>query len=472
MAEETNDKSGSKVSAEANDFTSRLQSKLKERKANKEAESITKEAEAIKARSPKTATLVSPASIGGKSRTTTFEERNEAIKKDNRSFKKVKKESSGSSDAKSVLKKLGIVALSVVLVIALVLGGYVVYLQSTYSRIEDMRYIAINNNQTNSVMIGTNYSIATFNIGFGAYSQGYSFFMDEGKMITGEKTKGEYSRAMSEDEVRNNTAGAITLLNSKAASDFYFFQEVDTNSSRSYYIDQSKLIADSFSGYSSSFASNFHTGQLFYPINQPIGKVNSGIMTLSKYSASYSIRRTLPVSNGFIDKFFDLDRCFMVTKLPIHKSSKELVLINVHLSAYDDGDIRKEQLAVLYDYIDFEYNKNGNYVIVGGDFNHSLAGEAGIFANSMQVPEWCKTLPEEYNEAAFKKIGFNINYDLSTTIGTCRDASTYYTEGVNLEVILDGFITSANIKVNKTETIDGDYKNSDHNPVRLEFSLI
>ena len=336
-----------------------------------------------------------------------------------------------------------------------------------------MRYIAVNNNKSNSVVIGHEYTITTFNIGFGAYSQGYSFFMDEGAFKSGEKTKGENSRALSEEDVKNNTQGALKLLASKAASDFYFFQEVDTDSSRSYYIDQAKIISDTYaSTHSSSFASNFHTGQLFYPLNQPIGKINSGIMTLSRYSVSYSIRRSLPVSTNFVEKFFDLDRCFMVTKVPIHGSTKSLVLVNVHLSAYDEGDIRTEQLKVLYDYINYEYNTNENYVVVGGDFNHSLAGEAGIFANEMVVPNWCKTLPEAYSEEKFNDIGFNINYDLSTTIGTCRDSSTHYAEGVNLEVILDGFITSDNIKVNKTQTIDGDYKNSDHNPVKLSFTLL
>lgn len=461
MAEETKENLNS--ARETSDFTSRLQSKLRERKGNNgEGSGGVKQAPLV----------ASVDNKKGTTKTTTFEERREPIKNDNRSFKKHKKEEGSETTTKSVLKKLGAVALSIVLIVALVFGGYVIYLESTYSRIEDMKYIAVASNQTNRVMLGTDYSITTFNIGFGAYSQGYSFFMDEGSLIDGTKTKGEFSRALSEDEVKNNTAGAITLATSKALSDFYFFQEVDTNSSRSFYIDQSKMIRDSFGGYSSSFASNFHTGQLFYPINQPIGKINSGIMTLSKYSVSYSIRRSLPVSTSFIDKFFDLDRCFMVTKLPIYNSSKELVLINVHLSAYDDGNIRKEQLAVLYDYINFEYNNNGNYVVVGGDFNHSLAGDASIFANQMQIPAWCKSLPNEYNEAKFKELGFNINYDLSTTIGSCRDASTYYVEGVNLEVIIDGFITSDNIKVKKIETIDGDFKNSDHNPVRLEFSLL
>ena len=89
-----------------------------------------------------------------------------------------------------------------------------------------MKYIQVQDNQTNRIVIGTDYSIATFNIGFGAYSQGFSFFMDEGLMESGESTKGEYSRAYNKEEVENNTKGAISLVQNQALSDFYFFQEL------------------------------------------------------------------------------------------------------------------------------------------------------------------------------------------------------------------------------------------------------
>lgn len=457
-ANEKNSQSKSLPKGESSDFMARLQKKLEAKQGKKDS-------------------TTEPGALANKeavqrTKTTTFEERSSSIQNDKRSVKTAQTEEVGSKKSvKAVIKTFAIILASIAIIAVCVLGGYVVYLQSSYKRIEDMKYIQVQDNQTNRIVIGTDYSIATFNIGFGAYSQGFSFFMDEGLMESGESTKGEYSRAYNKEEVENNTKGAISLVQNQALSDFYFFQEVDTDSSRSYYVDQSQMIRDSFSNYSSSFATNFHTGQLFYPLSEPIGKINSGIMTMSKYSVNYSIRRSLPVTNNFIEKFFDLDRCFMVTKVPIYNSNKELVLINAHLSAYDDGDIRTQQLAVLYEYINYEYNTKGNYVIVGGDFNHSLAGDASVFKNKMQVPDWCKSLPDEYSEAKFNEIGFNINYDLSTTIGSCRDSSRYYEEGVNLEVILDGFITSANVLVKKVETIDGDFKNSDHNPVRIEFCL-
>lgn len=394
------------------------------------------------------------------------------IKDENRSSKTKIRDEKTAKERKSVLKTLGIVALSFVLVVGLIVGGYFAYLQISYSRIEDMKYLDVQNNQSSKVVIGKSYSISTFNIGFGAYGQSYSFFMDEGEFLDGTKTKGSSARAVSKEDVINNITGSINLLKNSAVSDFYFFQEVDTDSTRSFYVNQLEMLQNSFLGYSSVFAKNAHSSYMFYPLSQPTGTMNSGILTMSKFTVDYAVRRKLEIETGMINKLFDLDRCFSVTKLPISGSAdKDLVLINVHLSAYDDGGIREEQIALLYDYMDFEYNTNGNYVIVGGDFNLSLAGDAGVFNNQMKTPSWCKNLPVGYGAENFKSIGYNINYDISQTTGTCRDASVKYVEGVNLEVIIDGFMTSENIAVIKTMVVDGDFKNSDHNPVRMEFVL-
>lgn len=399
----------------------------------------------------------------------------ESIKNEERS-KKVNKVKEETKKEGSVAKRLGVIALSIVLALVLIVGGYFAFLQMSFSRIEDSKYLEVESNQANRLLLGNTYSISTFNLGFGAYSQTFSFFMDEGETLDGVKTKGKNARAFSEDDVRNNINGAISLVSGANQSDFYFFQEVDTSSTRSHFVDQKKMIQNAFVGYSSSFAVNAHSEFLFYPLSEPIGTMNSGIMTLSKYNVDYSIRRRLEISNGMIDKLFDLDRCFMVSKLPITGSgegsgTKYLVLINVHLSAYDEGDIRQKQIAMLYDYINYEYNTNKNYVVVGGDFNLLLAGEDGLFNNNMKTPGWCQSLPSGYEAKDFANIGFSINYDLSTTVGTCRDSSVRYVEGSNLEVIIDGFMTSANITVKKTETIDGEFKNSDHNPVRMEFVI-
>ena len=58
------------------------------------------------------------------------------------------------------------------------------------------------------------------------------------------------------------------------------------------------------------------------------------------------------------------------------ENGKELVLYNVHLSAYtSDGKIAEEQLRMLIEDMQEEYNK-GNDIVCGGDFNKDLSGDA------------------------------------------------------------------------------------------------
>ena len=52
----------------------------------------------------------------------------------------------------------------------------------------------------------------------------------------------------------------------------------------------------------------------------------------------------------------------------------------------------------------------------------------------------------------------NQPYDPSDTVGT-----QYY--------VIDGLIVSPNLTVKSVETIDAQFENSDHNPVRLEVVL-
>lgn len=60
-------------------------------------------------------------------------------------------------------------------------------------------------------------TVSTFNVGFGAYSPDYTFFMDEGYSMDGTKTVGTYGKGESKEDVQKNTNGiksVITDLNS------------------------------------------------------------------------------------------------------------------------------------------------------------------------------------------------------------------------------------------------------------------
>ncbi len=353
---------------------------------------------------------------------------------------------------------------SLMLLVIFLLVCYVIYMSINYYRIDDFQAIETNNQQSEILKLSEQYTALTYNIGFGAYNHEFSFFMDSGMMNDGTELVGTDSVAKSKETVLTNVNGSIDITKIENA-DFYLFQEVDTESTRSYNVNQHEMIKKAFSKHSSVYALNFHSSYMMYPFNAPHGIANSGLLTLSRFNITENIRRTYPIDESFFTKFFDLDRCFLVSRLPV-ENGKELIIVNSHMSAYDKGGlIREKQLELLNSFLEEEY-RSGNYIIVGGDFNHDIAGMIEGFESQQKVPNWVFVLEQE----SIAK-GFNIvkaeNYK---EVATCRSSDMPYVKGVNYTAVIDGFIVSDNIEA-IAENIDADYKYSDHNPVKLSFKL-
>lgn len=376
--------------------------------------------------------------------------------------------------AKRVIKIVAIVLACVIGAAALIIGGYVGYVAAQYYRIEDKFVLTTENGRAQKAGIGSGFTVMTYNTGFGAYSPDYSFFMDTGVMDDGTEVAGVYAKGRDKADVQKNVDGQTAIIKN-ADADFYFLQEVDEKADRSYGINMKSEFSSAAEGHSSTYAENFHTANLFYPFNDPIGKTNAGILTLSKYNIHSAVRRSFPLTDNFIDKLFDLDRCFAVHYLPIEGSDKFLVLINLHMSAYDKGGtVRARQLEMLNGVLKEEREK-GNYVVAGGDFNHCLIADyfdgddkaLSNFESKQQVPEWVKNSVLHNSELAE---GFRLAADKDNA--TCRGADIPYEKGVNYTNTIDGFIVSDNVEVISVNTQNTEYAFSDHNPVVLQFKLL
>lgn len=355
---------------------------------------------------------------------------------------------------KRVLKICGITLISIIVIVVC----YLAYVLIQYHRIDDNTELEITNNQTLALDLTKEYKITTYNIGFGAYNQEYSFFMDEGKMKDGTATVGKYAKAVSKEVVETNTEGVINTVKVLDA-DFMFFQEVDVLSTRAHKVNQLEAINNSFSSYSSIFACNYDSAYLLYPFNDPIGMSKSGIVTLSKYEVKSSLRRQFPLSGVMMSDLFDLDRCFSITRIKVTEE-KDLVLINLHMSAFDEGGkVRAEQMTLLNKVMKEEIN---NYVIIGGDFNHALNDT--VFASNQERPEWVADFP-------FDSLTSGYTVASATNCPTCRGTDIAYEKGVTYSVVIDGFIINSNIEVVNVQNIDNDFVYSDHNPCQMTFKL-
>ncbi len=366
------------------------------------------------------------------------------------------------------LRKILIIIGIIFSLLILIIGGFIIYLNIKSNRLGNID-IKIENNQNDLLTYDKNYTVTSYNIGFGAYDRDYSFFMDEGILEDGTKVKGKYGKGVSKNSTNKNTLGAISILES-LNSDFYILEEVDTKSSRSYNINQKNMIVNKFNNYSYSYAINFHSGFLPYPINDMHGYVNSGLLTLSKFNMISSSRIELPIDESFFNKFFDLDRCLNLVRYKI--DNKQLVMISAHFSAYDKGGIyRKAQLELLNNILKEEYDK-GNYVIVGGDFNHDLVDSynRGLYKNNKLKPSWLQDLKNEDLTSHYRIVA-------DDRYPSCRDADMPYEKDKSFTTVVDGFIVSDNIEVVDVSNVvtlnneDVMFMYSDHNPVNLNFKL-
>ena len=330
---------------------------------------------------------------------------------------------------------------------------YVIYLYCGYQRIADNKTIKIVDNTTLKIPADQELTVLTYNIGFGAYSDDYSFFMDGG----------EHGTALSKEAVEQNLGTAIDVMKAHDP-DVMFLQEVDIDGTRSYHVDQTAIIAENFGEYDNATAVNYNSPYFLYPLHDPIGKNKSGMMTLSRYTMTKAVRKSLPVEDSLY-KYLDLDRAYTVTKIAT-ESGKLLVAYNVHLSAYtSDGTIADEQFSLLLDDMVSEYEK-GNYVIAAGDFNKDLLGDSSDYFERREGDfTWAKPINTEVIPEVF------ILYPTSNA-PSCRNAdSPYRGDGTDFVLTVDGMLASDNVQVISSETVDTGFKCSDHNPVKYKIIL-
>ena len=293
-------------------------------------------------------------------------------------------------------------------------------------------------------------TVLSWNIGYAGLGKNEDFFMDGGSTA---KPKNA--------DVVNGYLEGIRAAVAAEEPDFVLFQEVDSNSSRTHSIDETVALQE----WCSAYAMNYSCPFVPVPF-PPMGKVHSGLLTTTDYVITEADRIALPCPFSWPLRTANLKRCLLVSRLPVAGSDKQLVLVNLHLEAYDDGEGKLAQTSQLMDFLKAEYDK-GNYVIAGGDFNQTFPGGLDYYP-VVRGDFWAPgTL-----EGSMLPEGFGYAYDL--TVPSCRLLNQPYnpadTENTQYYVI-DGFIVSPNIVVHRVETLNLGFENSDHNPVSLTFTF-
>ncbi|MGY3765770.1 endonuclease/exonuclease/phosphatase family protein [Vagococcus vulneris] len=347
---------------------------------------------------------------------------------------------------KKYLKILG----SFIGLIVLAAVGVVGFVTLTEYRPASIESLPVPNN-SQKLQLGHSISLLTYNIGYGGLGSTETFFMDGGKTVQPESKK----------MVITNLSGIAKTLK-QHQTDIVLMQEVDHLSKRSYMYNQEKYFQKEL-GKSSVFAYNFKVAYVPFPL-PPIGRVESGVMTMTNYQIAEAKRLAMPTSFKWPVSTSNLKRALLETRIPIEGSSKELVVFNLHLDAYDNGAGKIAQSKMLADTLEKEYDK-GNYVIAGGDFNQ-------IFEGSRVFPKQYKKgwKPGHINHSDLPssfRFAFADNYPTVRVLNAPYTGS-YETSQV---YVVDGFVVSDNLSVSKTEVINTDFKYTDHHPVKINLEF-
>ena len=338
-------------------------------------------------------------------------------------------------------------------VLVLAAGGLVGYLTLTEYRPDDIEQLEVTQAaRSDNVRVGERLDVLSFNTGYCGLGRDQDFFMDGGTMV----------RPESEQIVRDNMNGILSEL-ARQDADIYLLQEVDFDSYRSYYVNQ----ADTYRhGLSLNMAVAYNYKCDFVPFPwPPLGKVESGLVTFTDLNVTQATRESLPVPFTWPMRVANLKRCLLVERIPVADSGRELVLINLHLEAYDDGEGKVAQTRQLLDFIHQEYEK-GNYVIAGGDFNQTFEG-VQRFGGSWEG----KWTPGVFTEDELPQ-SVRLVYDPS--LPTCRSLDQAYTGDRDNHVfyLIDGFLVTDNVQVEDVHTVDLDFAYSDHNPMLMQVTLL
>ena len=350
-----------------------------------------------------------------------------------------------------VLKCILILILALVAAVAIFFGILTI---TEYKPADEESLEYTNRDSMKTLSIGDDVDILSWNVGYCGLSKTADFFMDGGTSV----------RSQDEESVNNN----LTVIGDTLADlspDMIYLQEVDNDCTRTYGIPEDSILEERLSNYGSAFATNFSVLYIPYPI-PPMGHMEAGIQTLSKYELQEATRIQLPCPFSWPVRLGNLKRCLLVSRVDIENSDKQFVFVNLHLEAYDDGEGKAAQTAQLAQFIQEEYDK-GNYVVAGGDFNQTFSNiDTSAYPHQSEDLWMCGTLNvDDFSD--------NWQFVMDNSSPTCRSLDRAYDENDDTFqfYMIDGFIVSDNLTVNSIKTIDKGFENSDHNPVELNVTI-
>lgn len=297
-------------------------------------------------------------------------------------------------------------------------------------------------------------TILTWNIGYCGLGKEMDFFYEGGKQVR-----------PSIENLNRYMNGIAGFIQTNAQTDFILLQEVDKKAKRSHWMNQVEIFGKILKNHDFVFAKNYDVPFVPVPLRNPMGKVSAGLLNFTMYSPVTSERVSFPGDLGWPNSLFLLDRCYLIQRF-VTANDKILVIMNTHNSAFDNGEKRKKQLSLLKSEALKEY-QNGNYVVIGGDWNLNPPGF--LFSDISNGDLASNNIIGGIDPDLFTS-DWTWVYDKNTP--TNRQVNSPYQQGKTPVTILDFFLLSPNIKFLEINAFDLGFEYSDHNPVKIKLMLL
>ncbi len=291
-------------------------------------------------------------------------------------------------------------------------------------------------------------TLTTWNIGFAALGVESDAVSDGGKSLFPQ------SGAL----VQRNLDGIVKTLGG-LDQDVLMLQEVSQHSLMSWWRPVYDTIAATMPDRQIAFRPDIATWGLPFPL-----AIDHGTVVALKANPANVEIIPLPLEPGAIMGLIKRRYAMQVVRVPIEGSGPQWVIVNLHLSPFDQGGVtRKEQLDTLLAFASGEYAK-GNHVILGGDWNMVLSNPHLPSTTPQDMLFWVVDFPREMLPAGWTIV------TAPPGEATVRTTDKPYVEGENYRTAIDGFVISPNVAAETVAVTDTKFNYSDHMPVTARFA--
>lgn len=398
------------------------------------------------------------------------------------------------------MKKIGKILLIILLAIVIVLAGIIAFLTITEFKPEETEELELFGVTEKALYEGDEITLLSYNIGYAGLSADMDLYTDGGEGV----------KASTSTLVDRNLESVRQLVKGQNC-DVLMFQTVDKQADRSFDINEVTYLTSLFPGMA-SYSTNYKCKFIPLPVKSPLGNIDSGLLTINKFPVTASSRIALKNSYSWPMKLFKPKNCLEVqrvllgdlvlapseasgdmtaakkseegkeaekedkkdkkknkkveTSQVVANGGAELIIVNAHFEALDNGDIKINQTKALANFVKDEYAK-GNYIIIGGTFNQTFPGSDNTLYPLRNTTNF---MPGILEETLFGS-GWTFAYDeRKPTARLCNQPYSEYDPYMQCYVI-DGYICSPNVSVLGVRTIDTEFKYSNHQPVKLRVKL-